>query len=69
MYKEPLDTWVLKVQRVEAMDQGIYDCHLNYGKPVKMSLYLKVRGERKGGIILDCEGKGGWAIKLSEKRR
>ena len=58
MYTEPLDTWVLKVQRVEAMDQRIYDCHLNYDKPVKMSLYLTVRGEREGGIILNYEGRG-----------
>ena len=65
VYTEPLDTWVLKVQSVEAMDQGIYDCHLNYDKPVKMSLHLTVRGERKGGIILDYEAMGEREIRLS----
>ena len=65
MYTEPLDTWVLKVQRVEAIDQGIYDCHLNYDKPVKMLLHLTVRGERKAGIILDYEARGEREIRLS----
>ena len=44
VYTEPLDTWVLKVESVVEKDEGVYDCHLNQDPPVKMSLYLTVRG-------------------------
>ena len=45
VYKEPLDTWVLRLERIRLADGGNYSCHVNQNSsPIKLSVALCVQG-------------------------